>query len=129
MGPALLKANRRISWVFLLFGLVLLATAVGGITISQQWIDDPPVARQRAVMWVIVGVALVLAAAGFWLVMTAARFFLRPRIGLRPDRLLVYVRGWRPYELPLDVVECFFIGQHAAGLATATRSGAPASRV
>ena len=39
-----------------------------------------------------------------------------PRIAIDADHLLVYLRGYHPYRIPLDAVECFFQGQGESAL-------------
>jgi len=45
-----------------------------------------------------------------------------PRVAVTADHLLVYLRGFAPYQVPLDAVECFFQGQGPAEFKSADES-------
>ncbi len=49
-----------------------------------------------------------------------------PRIAITADHLLVYLRGYHPYRVPLDAVECFFQGQ---GVSALTASDAKSTNI
>jgi hypothetical protein len=53
---------------------------------------------------------ILLAVGGLLLSALAARMML-PRIGYRPGLVLFYLRGGRPVEVPVEVVEAFLVGQ------------------
>lgn len=59
--------------------------------------------------------ASAAAAAIVWLTMLI-RSGLRPRLAYCHGRLLVYLRGSRPVAVPIEIVECFFLGQGASWL-------------
>jgi hypothetical protein len=48
---------------------------------------------------------------------------IRPRLAITPRHLLVYLRGWYPWHVPLEAVECFFIGQAASPVQVRHPSG------
>ncbi len=35
----------------------------------------------------------------------------QPRLAFEPGHLLVYLRSGRPYRVPIEIVECLFLGQ------------------
>jgi hypothetical protein len=53
----------------------------------------------------------VLLAGGLYLTAVLAGWLLTPRLAYRDGWLLVYLWGWRPERVPIDVVEAFFLGQ------------------
>ncbi|MEX0867242.1 MAG: hypothetical protein WD030_07780 [Pirellulales bacterium] len=53
------------------------------------------------------GVALCLAAGHGWL---------RPRLAYDGRHLVAYLTAWRPYRIPIELIEVFFIGQTASKL-------------
>lgn len=59
--------------------------------------------------WILIGVAGGLLAA----TLLAAW---QPRLAVSGEQLLVYLRAGGPIAVPLDVVECFFLGQGPAML-------------
>lgn len=54
--------------------------------------------------WAIIGLAAVIAAALLKMLAT-------PRLGYQNGELLVYLRGFVPHRVPIEVVEVFFLGQ------------------
>lgn len=55
----------------------------------------------------------LIIAGGIWLAMLVRRM-LRPRLAYLDGKLLVFVRGNQPIAVPINVVECFFLGQGAS---------------
>lgn len=41
---------------------------------------------------------------------------LQPRVGYANQELLLYLQGGTPVRLPIDVIECFFLGQGPSGI-------------
>jgi hypothetical protein len=58
--------------------------------------------------WRWTGTALVLLAAA--MTIGVVRMLLLPRLAYEEGKLLVYLRGTSPLRVPIDVVECFFLG-------------------
>jgi hypothetical protein len=54
-------------------------------------------------------IAVALVSAG--LVLTFVVQARRPRLGYAGGHLAVYLRGARPIRVPIETVECFFLGQ------------------
>jgi hypothetical protein len=113
-----LETNRR--------AYLLLAILPAGVLVSCALVGL--VAPSPTWWWPISG---VMAAAAGWLMWVWRRARL-PRLAYRSGTLLIYLRGRQPIQLPIEVVECFFLGQgasllprtlsgrHGAGTETAT---------
>ncbi len=56
------------------------------------------------------------AVVGGLAAIVLVHFMLRPLVAYRHGRLLIYVRIGRPVVLPIEVVECFFLGEAGAAL-------------
>jgi hypothetical protein len=107
MRECWLKPNRRA----LLLGC-LIPSFAATLGIGVMLISTPTNA------WGIVGLVaggLILIAAGT-IALGLLALTIIPRIAFAHDHVLVYLRGHRPYQLPLDVVECFFLGQGPSGI-------------
>lgn len=101
MPEVWLRTNRRA----LLLGLILpaLLALVGllliALTITQQW------------HWGLHLVAGVMLAAALFLTGNILWLAAQPRLAYERDLLLVYLEGREPVRVPLEIVECFFLGQ------------------
>lgn len=70
-----------------------------------------------------------LLAGGLYLTAILAGWLLTPRLAYRDGSLLVYLWGWRPERVPIEVVEAFFLGQGPSELPLVGRGEvAPQSR-
>jgi len=94
-----LRANYRV----MLLGMVLPAAllVMGGIAAAGALSASMPI---RVAGWVQVGVAMLLCAILIW----NARL---PRLAFQEGHLLVYLRAAEPIRVPVQYVECFFLGQ------------------
>lgn len=96
-----MRTNRRA----LLLGLVLPGAWLS-VALSSLWLSvssGQPVA--------ISAVCVLLAAPPLWMVLGLAYALTRPRIAYEPGELLVYVEMHRATRVPIEIVECFFLGQ------------------
>jgi hypothetical protein len=100
MAETLLRTNRR---------------AAGILSAATAWIAAMGVAL---VVWgirgqrpIVTGSGAVMAICGGWLLWRQLALLIPPRLGVTPRHLLVYLRGFLPWRVPLEHVECFFIGQ------------------
>lgn len=59
---------------------------------------------------------LACATIGGLAALVSVHFMLRPLVASRHGRMLFYVRLGRPVVLPIEVVECFFLGEAGATL-------------
>ena len=98
-SQVLLKNNTRasvalvvLSIVPLFVGLVLVGMTLGRLSIIAF------------LGWVVLLGGIVLTVRQIW-------WLVLPRLACSDEELLVYLNGFRPSRLPLDVVECFFLGQ------------------
>jgi hypothetical protein len=67
-------------------------------------------------MWFVAGswgqgLGCLVAVFGFLLLFTAWSSSLQPRLAYGDEQLLVYLRAGKPRSIPIEVVECFFLGQ------------------
>lgn len=97
-----LRTNRRILWAGALIPGILFVLCAG-----WMWF-----AREGIFFWV----GVVIAAGFLALSLVAVWLTRRPRLAYLHGELIVYLGGWRPIHVPIDVVECFFLGQGATGL-------------
>lgn len=109
----LLRSNRRAGLVLValaallgIFGLILVVVALA-----------------YEVAWLLV-LAVPLAAYGCCEFARQLLWWWRPRLALDQGDLVVFLRQPQPYRVPLDVVECFFIGQAPSSLGERLPSGA-----
>jgi hypothetical protein len=106
MPEVWLRPNRRA----LLLGLILPAilAAVGGLIVTLalllQW------------HWVAHVAAGVILLAAAYLTGNILWLASQPRLAYEPGSLLVYFEPKNPIRVPLEIVECFFLGQGASEL-------------
>lgn len=104
-----LRPNRRVLALGILTACLALAGAVALVGISRH----PAV---TALGWAMGVVSLTLIAL-------AIRAILRPRLAYHDACLLVYLGSARPHRVPIELVECFFLGQGPSLLPAATLVG------
>jgi hypothetical protein len=98
-----LNVNRRVLWA----GMALAAlAALSGAALAC--LGTRNVARTSF--------GLALLAVGIVSSLVLLRQMRRPRIGHRQGRLLVYLGGAKPIEIPIEIVECFFLAQADVGV-------------
>lgn len=100
-----LRNNRRVLWLSMIppsivagIGLFLIL----GMPHSADWL--------RIVGWVLLGMSVLFLAAVTW----QGRM---PRLAYADGDLVVHLTGQRPDRVPIDVVECFFLGTGRAPVA------------
>ena len=101
MAENWLHSNRRATWIG---ALPWFAVIIVGISLAAGWIGSPSwtVLRWMGAFLGVVGAVLM----GLWLYATH-----RPRLSYDDGFLLVYLRVHRPLRIPIEIVECFFMGQ------------------
>ncbi len=104
----LLKPNRRALIVGGLTPAVFLASMCLGVMFVSR-----PDNSLGVVGFAVAGLFLVFSVA---IIIGLVIMAFVPRVAVTPDHLLVYLRGYQPYRVPLDAVECFFQGQGTAAL-------------
>ena len=101
MPEVLLRTNRRaLAMGMILPGLILLGSAAGLIwatTTGQHWALSLAFASGTTLALWMLG-ELVYAA---W----------QPRLAATAGELLVFLEPTRPTKVPIEIVECFFLGQ------------------
>jgi hypothetical protein len=101
MAEVWLRTNRRaLALGIVLPGLVAIA-ALGGLA----WVLLP--GRN----WWLGLLPVALLAASLWMVGELLYAISRPRLALEGRELLVYLEPTRPTRVPIEIVECFFVGQ------------------
>ena len=98
MRETWLRTNRRVLSLGMILPIVFIA--VGLIAILAMPTD---LAWIRYAGW-------IAAAAGVLLLGLIGVQFRIPRLAYAQGRLLVYLAGGGPCELPIEVVQCFFLG-------------------
>jgi hypothetical protein len=99
MQETWLRTNRRI----LLLGMILPAVLIlGGLIVVA-------VAQSGVRAWFYY-VGLAAAAFGLALFVILLPQIFRPRLAYAEGEMLVYLRAGRPIRLPVEIVECFFVG-------------------
>jgi hypothetical protein len=69
--------------------------------------------RLGSATWLVFGSWLLLLVSLLWLV-RQLRQGLRPRLAYSSGKLLVFLQDGEPIAVPIDIVECFFLGQGAS---------------
>jgi hypothetical protein len=106
MAEVWLRTNRRALALGLILPGLWLAAALGSFALSVS--TGQP--------WLISGVCLVLGLPPLWLLGGLLYALLLPRVAYDRGELLVYVEMHRPARVPIEIVECFFLGQSASEL-------------
>lgn len=105
MQETWLRTNRRI----LLLGMILPGVLVlGGLIVAA-------LEQSGGMPWLRY---LGIAAAGLGLLLFGILVpqLARPRLAYSDGQLLVYLRAGRPFRVPVQIVECFFMGAGAGQL-------------
>ena len=104
-----LRPNRRIFGV----GIFVLALALTGTI--------PFIATSQHVA--VTTVAYTIGVLILSLVVLAVRNIIRPRLAYDDGCLLVYLGSAQPHRVPIELVECFFLGQGPSLLPAPTLAG------
>jgi hypothetical protein len=106
MPEVWLRTNRRA----LLLGLILPGlTALGGVFLfAAAWL--------QGWHWSVLVIAGTIIAGAAYLAASLLWLASQPRLAYEQDSLLVYLDQREPVKVPLEFVECFFLGQGASNL-------------
>lgn len=111
MRECWLRPNARGLW----FSAILPALiCVVGLLVATGWPGGGTMGVLRWIGWGLAGVGGLAVAALAYL----ARL---PRLGYEDGHLVVYLRWLKPVTLPVELAECFFLGQARSMLTTPTR--------
>lgn len=106
MSEVWLRTNRRaLAVAMVLVGLVL-AVTLGSIPAGILYGGLPQAAQTTFAMSM-----LVVSAVPAWLMLQLARALNQPRLAYSEGDLFVYLEPQAPTRVPIDIVECFFLGQ------------------
>ena len=108
MATPLLRNNTRAAAV--LAGMASLPLIAGLCLLWWTGRQAPLIIAALAWLLIVVGTILTIYQL-LWLK--------TPRLAHTTDQLLIYVRGLRPIQVPIDLVECFFLGQAPSLIVTA----------
>lgn len=101
MREVWLRTNRRaLAMGMILPGLILVGTA-GGL----GW------AMRMGQHWAISLAFLSGALFGLWMLGELLYALFQPRLAFAKGQLLVFLEPTRPTSVPIEIVECFFLGQ------------------
>jgi hypothetical protein len=101
MKEVWLRSNRRALLVGMILPGVWLAAAAGSLTLSMS-------SSQPAI---ISAICLLLALPPLWMLLGLVFAMTRPRLAYDSGKLFVYGDFHRATTVPIDIVECFFLGQ------------------
>ena len=104
-----LRPNRRV----LAVGVIILAVSLAGSILL--------IATSRHVAVSVFG--WMMAALALLLFAYAVRTLTRPRLACDAGCLLVYLGSAQPHRVPIELVECFFLGQGPSLLPAPTLAG------
>ncbi|HUG69071.1 MAG TPA: hypothetical protein VMM76_15080 [Pirellulaceae bacterium] len=92
-----LHTNRRALWLGIVVLSPALLIAIGCVTLAADTL----------VRWIAAAAALVLAYA----IGLCVYLMFQPRLSYANERLCVRLRPGPPLQVPIEIVECFFLGQ------------------
>jgi hypothetical protein len=101
MPEVWLRTNRRALLLGSIMPVMLLLAGCSFLAVAywQQW---------HWSFWLVPSFA---AVAGIYLIGNLLWHAAQPRLAYEPDSLLVYLEANEPVRVPLEIVECFFLGQ------------------
>jgi hypothetical protein len=100
MAEVWLDTNRRALWLGLLVPASIAVAGTAALAYSL-W------SRQH---WGVQVALVVVTAAALWMVGELLYALRCPRVAYEEGELLVYLEPTRPTRLPVEIVECFFLG-------------------
>jgi hypothetical protein len=92
--------NRRALALGLILPALLLMAGAGGVA-----------AGQLQESWLLRGMGIALGLMGLVLGAGLWRLIRQPRVAYQDGKVLLFVGAAEPIRMPVDVVECFFVGQ------------------
>ncbi len=96
-----LRPNPRVFWLAAFFSAAVSVTGLVGAGVAVwSW---------RNQLLLILSVLLVVV--GLYMLAVALYALRQPRLAYADGALLVYLAGGKPVRVPIEVVECFFLGQ------------------
>jgi len=98
-------------------------TLICGLLLASLWLADTP--PSPLMVWLVRGFCVLSAATMAMFLVAASRARLE-RVG---DALRVRLALFRSHDVPLDVVECFFLGSHPLEQPGTARDDRPTHRV
>jgi hypothetical protein len=106
MPEVWLRTNRRALAVAMILVGLLLAVTLGAIPVALLSGGVP--ASSQAIF---AGSMLIVSAVPALLLFQLIRAMRQPRLAYQDGELLVYLEPQTPTRVPIDIVECFFVGQ------------------
>lgn len=106
MREVWLRTNRRALAMGMILPGLILAASLGGL----GW------AVQTGRHWTIGLMFLSGALLGLWMLGELLFALWQPRLAFEGGQLLVFLEPTRPTPVPIEIVECFFLGQGASEL-------------
>lgn len=113
MSETWLKTNTRAA----AFGMVPPAL-FAGLFLAVLWRLEPQSAWLTVVLWAGIGAAALV-------IVLLAAMSRTPRLSFRDGNLLVHLRPSRPFQVPIEFVEAFFLGRGPSLLPGERNRGAP----
>lgn len=106
MAEVWLRSNRRA----LLLGMLLPAL----LLVASGWLLAVSLLAQMWLGWTIV--AAIGLLVGTYVAIQLFYWMRIPRLAYEADQLLVYLDSATPTRVPIEIVECFFLGQGSSEL-------------
>jgi hypothetical protein len=101
MAEVWLRTNRRA----LAIGLIVPAVIAGAGLLGLFW------SLTSDLHWAWSTILAFVAAAPLWMVGELLYAMTQPRLAYESGEVLVYLEPTRPTRVPIEIVECFFLGQ------------------
>jgi len=111
MPEVWLRTNRRALALAMILVGTLLAVTLGAIPLGVL-LGGIPAASQAT----FAASMFAISAVPAWLLLQLARAMWQPRLAYDSGELLVFFEPNTPTRVPIDIVECFFLGQGASEL-------------
>jgi len=106
MPEVWLRTNRRALAVAMSLVGLILAVSLGSIPAGVLLGGLPPQSQSTFAISM-----LVVSAVPAWLLFQLARAVRQPRLAYSDGELLVFLDPQTPTRVPVEIVECFFLGQ------------------
>ncbi|REJ66248.1 MAG: hypothetical protein DWQ31_15470 [Planctomycetota bacterium] len=116
MRQVYLLPNRRVLSIVLVLLVLVLALSVVQLLRQSTW-------GMAFGLWLTLAAAVAVAAG------LAIRSLCLPRVAEQAGELLLYLKSGAPYRVPLEVVECFFLGSTESHLPLAESAPAKVTAV
>ena len=106
MSDCWLRSNQRVMQIAMLLPALVL---LGGVLLALGWLNG----ETSIILRRIGGIAAIFALLALVILLYVSRL---PRLAYDDGHLLVYLQSTQPIRVPIQIVECFFLGQAESDL-------------